>query len=241
MSNRAFALKRQAKHLLRRRDVHITRWSSTVRARRVSILSALSIAQLIDVGANEGQYAEDIRDAGYSGRIISCEPVEQPFRILERAATGDGLWVCRQVALGASHGEAEIAVAGLTVFSSLLSPTAEMLALDPRSAGVTVERVPVVTLDELASELCDEQPLGVKIDAQGAERQILMGGAKTLERSAYIELELSPRPLYEGEATMSEMIDRLSDLGYVLGLVENIASDVRVGRALQVNGIFVRA
>jgi FkbM family methyltransferase len=235
-------LKRRARALLRLRNLHVTRWSNAVNARRVTILRSLAVEQLIDVGANVGQYAHDLRDAGYSGKIISCEPVEQPFTVLERAAASDPLWVCRRVGLGSSPGEAEISVAGLSVFSSFLSPTQELLEIDPSSAGLRVERVQVVTLDDLVDETCDPgRPLGVKIDAQGAERQILSGAANTLDRAAYIELELSPRPLYDGEASMLEMIAFMEHLGYWLGLVENVASDGRTGRALQVNGIFTRA
>src|SRR5437764_1303527 len=82
--------------------------------------------------------------------------------------------------------------------------------------------------------------LGVKIDAQGAEEQILAGGRRTLERASYLEMELSPRPLYDGEAAMEDVLGSLHDNGFLLSLVENVASDGRSGRALQIDAVFTR-
>jgi hypothetical protein len=43
------------------------------------LLQAEAVSELVDVGANEGQYAQDRCDSGYRGRIVSCEPAQSPY------------------------------------------------------------------------------------------------------------------------------------------------------------------
>src|SRR5687768_10945849 len=60
----------------------------------------LGIDLVLDVGANEGYTGAEFRSHGYTGRIVSFEPLSRTFRGLQRAASGDSLWECRQLALG---------------------------------------------------------------------------------------------------------------------------------------------
>ena len=74
--------------------------------RRGELLRRLEIDLVIDVGANEGQYATQLRRlGGYRGRILSLEPGGAAFTRLERASRDDELWQCRRLALMQSEGE----------------------------------------------------------------------------------------------------------------------------------------
>jgi FkbM family methyltransferase len=203
------------------------------------LLASLSIKQLVDVGANEGQYARDLRECGYRRRIISCEPLLSAYEVAVAAARSDPDWTVRRIALGSHSGEDELGVSGFSQYSSLLPPTSEMAAADTRSVTIRRERVPVATLDEFVAENCDSSPLGLKIDAQGAEWMILDHGAATLDRARFVELELSPQPLYAGEASMTEMLARMDAASFTLALGENDTMALH-GKTLQINGLFVR-
>lgn len=71
----------------------------------VRILDHHGIDVVLDVGANVGQYAARLRQGGWSGRIVSFEPLPDAHATLEAAAAPDALWeVAPRMALGASTG-----------------------------------------------------------------------------------------------------------------------------------------
>ena len=90
-------------------------------ARMMRMLSYHNIDLVFDVGANIGQYAEYLRYLGYSGRIVSFEPLSSAYSRLITTAKKDSLWeVAPCAALGSRDGEIKINVAGNSVSSSAL-------------------------------------------------------------------------------------------------------------------------
>ena len=74
---------------------------------------------VIDVGANMGQFAIELRNAGYSGQIISFEPLIEYYKHLISIA--DDMWHIENCALGNSNTTETINVSHKTVFSSILN------------------------------------------------------------------------------------------------------------------------
>ena len=56
------------------------------------LLRRMSINCVIDVGANKGQFASELRAAGYRGHICSFEPVPLTFSELGARFRGDPRW-----------------------------------------------------------------------------------------------------------------------------------------------------
>src|ERR1035441_3755518 len=54
--------------------------------RRSRLIRTTGITCVVDVGANIGQYGRELREAGYSGRLVSFEPLSTPFQVLARRA-----------------------------------------------------------------------------------------------------------------------------------------------------------
>ncbi|MDH3647058.1 MAG: FkbM family methyltransferase [Gammaproteobacteria bacterium] len=71
-------------------------------------------------------------------------------------------------------------------------------------------QVPTKTLDTW----CEEQSINsidfIWMDVQGAERSVLSGGAVTLRKTRYLYTEYSNHELYEGQASLQEILDHLS-------------------------------
>ena len=223
--------------VLSKRDVAVVRHRDTPRARRVVTLREQGVTTLYDIGANEGQYARGLRDDGYTGRIVSCEPLSSPFTALREACHDDQNWSAHQVAVGAAAGQLTIHVAADSRFSSASKPSQSMLAADPRTRTTSSESVDMLTLDELAA--VDEGPVGVKIDVQGLERAVLEGAPQTLARAVWLELEVALTDVYTEQLSLREALCSLEPSGFQVACLENLMPDYKTGRALQANVIFV--
>src|SRR4051812_45614795 len=69
-----------------------------------TIIDNLKVDLVIDVGANEGQFARRLRSF-YHGKIISFEPVSSVFKRLSEWAASDPDWSVYKMALGNQESE----------------------------------------------------------------------------------------------------------------------------------------
>ncbi|MFZ5524812.1 MAG: FkbM family methyltransferase [Pseudomonadota bacterium] len=210
--------------------------------RLVSSLKKFGIDLVLDVGANTGQFASEIRHCGYTGRIVSFEPLSQAHVKLEQSCAGDPLWeVYPRCALGDRAGEVEINIAGNSESSSILPMLESHRSAAPQSAYQGKEMVPIETLDTVAGQyLKDARSTFLKIDTQGFEWQVLDGGRDTLPHIKGILVELSLVPLYEGQHLWRDVIDRLEAAGFTLWSFKPVFFDQVSGRTLQLDGVFYR-
>ena len=118
----------------------------------IAFLEHRGIDTVLDVGANDGQFASSLRGMGYQGRIVSFEPISAVFDQLSARAAGDKGWDVRQLALGATAGQANIHVSQNSVYSSLLPLTCLATEFDRHAAVVRSEAVTIVRLDDIFSE-----------------------------------------------------------------------------------------
>ena len=92
---------------------------------------------VLDVGANRGQYASELRKKfSYTNRIVSFEPMKKAFELLTRKMGDDPSWVGKNWALGAESGEQVINIAGNSASSSLLGMLPAHSDVVPGSAYV---------------------------------------------------------------------------------------------------------
>jgi FkbM family methyltransferase len=207
---------------------------------RARLFAKLRVTTVLDVGANRGQYARALRAAGYGGRIMSFEPVAEPFHELRAHAAEDPLWEVFQFALADTDDDAVINVADNTAGSSFLLVGNRLTANFPEMAFVGAEPVARRRLDGLVDELSIEDAF-LKLDVQGFERWVLEGARNVLGRIRGVELELSFTPLYEGESAFLEMTMVLEELGFrLVGVIPGVM-DLSTGLPLQVDALFERA
>ncbi len=205
------------------------------------LLQQQKINLVLDVGANSGQFVEELIAVGYTGRIISFEPLSSAHQQLRRKAERYPNWtIADRTALGAETGSTEIHVSGNSVSSSILPmlPTHSQAA--PHSAYVGVEAVPVHRLDDLCSLSPTDRAI-LKIDAQGYERQVLEGASCVLASCRAVITEMSLVPLYEGQVLARELWTHLAGRGFDPWSLEPGFRDPQTSRMLQCDGIFVRA
>ena len=211
--------------------------------RLVHLLRHHGIGLILDVGANEGQYATSVLAAGFPGQIVSFEPGSQARSRLVACASGHRHWAVHpRVALGDTDGEAEIRVFARTDMSSLLPPDETMTAAFPRLDDGRTETVPLRRLDGLFPDIVptDEGVL-LKIDTQGSELAILAGAEGCLDRISAIQIEVPITPLYKGQPTFQAVLQHVAALGFQPALTAPGHYSKRLGRQLDVDFVFLRA
>lgn len=205
-------------------------------------LRHFGIDLIIDVGANSGQYAAELFEKGYTGRIVSIEPQPQAHAALKLAAQRVARWeVLDAVAIGEREGEVDLNVAGNSLSSSVLPmlPLHERAA--PGSASIGTIRVPLRTLDSLVvGHVHAAAGVLVKVDTQGYEYPVLKGAAQCIGQARLVQLELSLEPLYEGQKLWQELIAEMAARGYTVWSLQPEFCDRETGRLLQINGLFAR-
>jgi FkbM family methyltransferase len=182
------------------------------------LFSSLGIDLVLDVGAHTGEYAAFLRRNGYTGRIISFEPVAANYAALQRTALRDDLWDTLNVALGSEEGESEINVTSSTVFSSFHQPNDYALGEFGNRAVVDhVERVVVRRLDNVLRELVEPgQHTFLKMDTQGWDLEVLRGASGVLGDIKAIQSEVSVVPIYGRMPSLQTSLDHFRQQGFSL-------------------------
>jgi hypothetical protein len=146
------------------------------------------------------------------------------------------------MALGERDGEAEIEVSAEPDMSSLLPQSDLLRRISPSSKVIARERISLRRLDSVYDGLVAPGARAyLKADTQGTEPRVLEGARGVLGRIIGVELEMSLVPCYEGERGFRETIDALADDGFVLHLLLPGYFERKLGRQLQVDGVFYRA
>src|ERR1700752_4773730 len=91
-----------------------------------ALCNRLAINCVIDVGANEGQFASMLRQSGYRGRIVLIEPIKPVFERLAAAAAKDPDWLTWHTACGSEEATRDINVFAQTPLSSFLTPSSNL-------------------------------------------------------------------------------------------------------------------
>ena len=209
-------------------------------ARRNLLLAKHGIETVLDVGANQGQYGVELRQFGYSGRIVSFEPLSEAFEALYATAGADPSWECHRVALGDSDTTSEIGVASNLASSSFLPMLDAHHDAAPGVSMTGSETVEIRTLDSMDLELTG--PTLLKLDVQGYEDRVLRGAQALLADVKLIECEVSLEPLYESQLTFLPMLDLLRESGFeLLRLEPGIRDQGGRGAIVQYDAIAARA
>jgi len=237
-------IKQKLRKLLWRTGYNISRFTpkSHPLARRKQILNDYNIDTVLDIGANSGQFALQLRkDLDYEKRMISFEPLSSAFKLLKTNAERDPNWEVLNIALGDTEEKREIYIAGNSESSSLLAMLPAHLKSVPGSRCTGRELIEVKSLDSIFGDLCKPtNRIYMKMDTQGYEGRILKGAEKSLKWIDTVQMEMSLVPLYEGELLFYEMCEFMGEKKYDLIAIEAGYSDPDTSQIMQVDGIFHR-
>ncbi|MFO1068496.1 MAG: FkbM family methyltransferase [Geminicoccaceae bacterium] len=205
-------------------------------------LTRQRIDAVLDVGANVGQFAGYLRREGWTGPIVSFEPIPEAHAELVCKAAADPEWqVAPRCALADRDGTAVLEVSAESDMSSLLPQAPLLRSLSPSSAVTRRIEVPLARLDGVAASTDPRwQRLFLKIDVQGGEDRVLAGAEGLWPRIAGVQVELSLIELYRGERPWRETLDGLMRRGFEPHLWLPGYFSRQLARQLQVDVVLFR-
>jgi FkbM family methyltransferase len=211
------------------------------RAQIRTIIEKFEIDLIIDVGANEGQFAQVMRSF-YTGEILSFEPVSSVFDKLAAAASSDPNWHVHKLALGSQESTQTINISNHTPFSSLLKTNDYCTErFGDSSLGAKEEVVCVRRLDELLNDLVpdiDSKRIFLKLDTQGYDSEVFKGLGNKLKHVIALQSEVSLIPIYEQMINWTASISLYERAGF--GVVGMFPVSRDSGRIIEYDCLLIR-
>lgn len=200
-------------------------------------LQDFQIEQVIDIGANVGQFAKHINIILPHAKIYSFEPIPQVFAMLKENTKGLPITLY-QYGVGADRSIEKIFVNEYSPSSSLLDITdahKRNFAFAQKSIPVDIE---VRSLDSFP-EFNNLSAALVKIDVQGYEDQVIKGGSEVLKSARVVFCEVSFKALYKDQKLFDEIYAFFLELGFAYkGNIEQVY-DKDTGEILYADAVFV--
>lgn len=227
--------------LAARFGVHVARLSKQPSTTVLGLVHR-PIDLILDVGANTGQFAREMRSKFPLAHIVSFEPLPGPFAALQAWAKADG----NATAINCALGEAEAVLPihshiNHSASSSMLVPAAEGLATFPQMTRQELVDVPVHRLDAALAGI--GRPAGpsalLKLDVQGFELEVLRGAPVTLGAVGAMISEVNVDPIYVGQAAFRDLAEMAHDAGlhYAGNYSQHLAAD---GHVVFLDAVFLR-
>ena len=165
------------------------------------ILDRLAVNCVLDVGANAGQFARSLRAAGYTGRIVSFEPLAEFATSCGRPPPTTRSGSCTSYALGDTDSTAEINATPGKTLSSLLPASDFGKEWNNSLREAVHETVAVRRLDSVLDEVLaglDDPRIFLELDTQGFDLQAVRGAGDRLGEVLGLQSEVVvPCRIYE--------------------------------------------
>jgi FkbM family methyltransferase len=181
----------------------------------------------IDIGAHIGVFSFFLaRQVGKEGKVYSFEPAPFTFKILQKTIKFNGLENivdARQQVVSNTHSDVTF-----YIYKSSSISNANSISVQ-NNPGIHVKpiRVAAVVLDDFMSDVNFKNLSFIKIDAEGAELEILKGGARLIAKyRPFMTLEVHPKNFEDPVKTQTEIFDLLKNFGYGI-YRDNRQMDVR--------------
>lgn len=204
-----------------------------------NVFKTYKVDLVLDVGANCGQFATGLRQYGYTGEIISFEPVTRCYDILSAAAKNDSNWKVEKLALGNAKESREINIPKSSVFSSFLNTTEySQKKYEDHLTDFYKETIDITTLElYFANGLPANKRIFLKIDTQGFDLNVLIGAQALVSKLVGISTELSFVPLYEQSGAYDQVLAFLKKNDFVISNIFPVVYDEQKHLLVEADGV----
>lgn len=203
-------------------------------------IKEMDIKSILDVGANQGQYAVLIAKEFPNAKIYSFEPVKGIYEMLEKNTKHLNIKTFN-VGLGDKK---ENLMINHTVYGNFTSSILEMgenhMTNFSQWTKTQKEEIAVITLDDFIEETKIENNILLKLDVQGYEDKVLIGAENAMKRTKIIQMEVTFMEMYKGEKLFEYHFEYLKKRGFkLMGFMDNIY-DIKTGQPHYADAFFVR-
>ena len=190
---------------------------------------------VIDVGAAHGDFTRAAASVFPDARFLLVEPLEEFAGPLGEVAAMLPSAHVAAAAAAARQGEVTLNVHPDLVGSSLYREE------EDSDVNGSPRGVPAVTVDGVVGDAGAEGPFLLKVDVQGAERDVLEGAKETLANTGFVLLELSLFHFFKGAPEFAAMISHMESLGFVPYDIVGLSHRPLDGALAQIDMAFVPA
>lgn len=170
-----------------------------------------------DIGAHVGLWAQMCQHLFNPRQCLLFEPQSKLHSLAMSRRPGRGAnWRILPYALGDHEASVDLYRTRNQAASSLLRPLETSSSPDMPTAANGIEPVRVIPLDDLASKEMLPPPDLVKIDVQGFEAQVLLGGQRTLHHAQRAIVEVSLHSLYQQQKLIGDVLPLLVKIGFTV-------------------------
>ncbi|MEO8399930.1 MAG: FkbM family methyltransferase [Ignavibacteriaceae bacterium] len=202
-------------------------------------LENLEIQSVIDVGANVGQFANEINKILPKVKIYAFEPLTDCFNELRNNTKKLNIQLYNY-ALGNENGKNEINMSNHTPSSSLLKMTQLHKDIYVHSKDHNIQKIEVRKLDDMYGNMDIKFPILLKLDVQGYELEVLRGAKDFLNRVKVVLTEINYSRLYQNQATFKDLFLLLDSYGFAYrGNLVQTVSPIN-GEVLYTDSVFVK-
>jgi FkbM family methyltransferase len=208
---------------------------------RFNWIRNLNIRTVLDVGANTGQFAGEIHAILPEAAIYSFEPLRHCYELLVENMRHVSKFRAFNFALGSEASEMEMHRNVFTPSSSILRMNELHKRAFPFTNEDVIEKVAAKRLDDVTGDLDLAENILTKIDVQGFEDRVIVGGLKTIRLAKLLIIELSFENLYDGQSLFDTIYQTMKQLGFEYhGNFSQILNAID-GNILQADGIFIKS
>lgn len=205
-----------------------------------AIIDFYHIDLVIDVGANIGQFATDLRSNGYRGEIISFEPVKKSYCELAKKCVNDPLWTAVPLGLGANNGELKINTSTFSVFDSVLKLSNFAVNNWKNLAIDSTEIITITTLDYyLIENKLEHRRIFLKLDTQGYDLEVFKGSLKCIDSIKAMQSEVSFIQIYEGMPSFIVSIESYLAAGFQVSAFFPVCENINLA-SIEMDCILVK-
>ena len=189
---------------------------------------------VLDIGANIGFYA--FIEAKKVNKVYAVEPVEYNFNLLKKniALNGFDNIDTYRLAIGKESGTAKIYTSKRCNWATIVDKkdrTDDYAQRWDRFKKGS-ESVELLSLDDFVNKYTDKMPDLIRMDVEGAEVDIISGGAKTLSNmsdGAYLVVEIHSSCIKD-KKSIAQMLDIIFGAGFKCVKVVNRLKELPIGK-----------